>query len=101
MTILQEGEAREDATSGGRDSEAQPGACTIPPQEGWLLLDCINEMCPNLQVSSPLSLAGDEGLQEVSLLLFSLGSCPQKMPSPQKLPLPGESKLHTQELTNL
>lgn len=76
----------EDAIGGEGSYEVQLGACYTPPQEGRLLLNCINETYPNLTITSPLSLAGEEGLSFP--ITFFHCSCPQKMPSSQKLPLP-------------
>lgn len=100
MTILQDGEEREDAVGGESSYKAQLGACYAPPQEGRLLLNCINKTCPNLMITSPLSLAGDEGLKEVPLLLFSIVPAHRKCHHLKRCLFPGESKFHTQELTN-
>lgn len=99
MTILQDGEEREDAVGGKSSYEVQLGTCYTPPREGWLLLNCINETCPNLTITSPLSLAGDEGLKEVPLLLFSIVPAHRKCHHLKSCLFPGESKSHTQEFT--
>ena len=53
-----------------------------------LLLDCINGTCPSLTSISVLYLWQEMRNKKVSTAFSPLGSCPPRMPSSQKVPLP-------------